>query len=115
MEKHQDGIRILEQLWKAMRPDVSPFPKGVVDVPERIRGTAFFPGGLGLWLHENASGAGFHPGQTMIVGQDFNSKKVYAKALLAGTEVGSSATWGALQKLLPASGVSLNQCFFTNV
>jgi uracil-DNA glycosylase len=51
----------------------------------------------------------------MLVGQDFNSKSVYEKAFRAGTEVGSSPTWGALQKLLLASGISLNRCFFTNL
>jgi uracil-DNA glycosylase len=112
MEKKE--IAIFERLWQEMRSAVSPFPEGIADVPEPIRGTAFFPGGLGLWLHEN--GLGESPiGQIMIVGQDFNSEGVYEQARRDGTEVGSSATWKALQKLLPASGISLSQCFFTNL
>jgi uracil-DNA glycosylase len=112
MAKHQDGI---EQLWREMHAAVSPFPPGVAEVPQPIKGTAFFPGGLGLWLHENASRGDFPTGQIMVVGQDFNSVKAYKEAVLAGTEVGSSATWRALQKLLCASDISFNRCFFTNL
>jgi uracil-DNA glycosylase len=112
MEKHE--IVNFERLWQAMRSAVSPFPEGTADVPEPIKGTAFFPGGLGLWLHENGSGES-PIGQIMIVGQDFNSERVYEQARRDGTEVGSSATWKALQRLLTASDVSLNQCFFTNL
>jgi uracil-DNA glycosylase len=112
MEKRE--IVIFERLWQEMRSAVSPFPEGVADVPEPISGTAFFPGGLGLWLHENGSGAS-PIGQIMIVGQDFNSEKVYEQARRDGTEVHRSATWKALQKLLLGSDISLEQCFFTNL
>ena len=112
MEKHE--IVNVERLWQEMRTAVSPFPEGIADVREPIRGTAFFPGGLGLWLHENGSGE-LRTGRIMIVGQDFNSVKVYEQARLVGTEVDSSKTWKVLRRLLPASGISLDQCFFTNL
>jgi hypothetical protein len=53
--KHQDRI---EQLWREVRPAVSPYPKGVADVPEPIRGHRVFPGGLDLWMHEDLTGLG---------------------------------------------------------
>jgi uracil-DNA glycosylase len=110
----EQEIAIFERLWQEMRSAVSPFPEGIADVREPIRGTAFFPGGLGLWLHENGSGES-PIGQIMIVGQDFNSEGVYEQARRDGTEVDSSKTWKMLRRLLPASGISLNQCFFTNL
>jgi uracil-DNA glycosylase len=112
MEKQE--IAIFERLWREMRSAVSPFPEGIADVREAIRGTAFFPGGLGLWLPEDGFGE-LRTGQIMIVGQDFNSEKVYEQARLAGTEVDSSKTSKVLRRLLPASGISLSQCFFTNL
>ena len=105
---------LAEELWQQMSKAVSPFPEGVVDVPEPIPGTAFFPGGYGLWLEENVRPP-FPTGQIMVVGQDFNSEKAYKKARDAGTEVNLSSTWDILKKILPASGVSLEDCFFTNL
>ena len=69
-----------EQLWRQMHSTVLPFPKGVVDVPEPIRGTAFFPGGLGMWLEESSRPENFPTGQIMVVGQDFNTVGVYERA-----------------------------------
>lgn len=109
------GDRPAEQLWRGMHDEVAPFPDGVEEVPEAISGTAFFPGGLGLWLPEGGAPAPFPNGQIMVVGQDFNSKSSYEKALRCGTEVDISPTWRVLQEMLPASGVSLARCFFTNV
>jgi hypothetical protein len=103
-----------EQLWRKMRSAVSPFPKGVEDVPEPIPGTAFFPGGYGLWLEENVR-VPFPTGQIMVVGQDFNSKKAYDAAWRRGTEVKTSATWRTLQKVLVGSDIFPDQCFFTNL
>lgn len=104
-----------EQLWRDMRSTVFPFPSGVADVPEPIRGTAFFPGGLGLWLEENNPTAQFPTQQIIVVGQDFNSVGAYERAREIGTEVDASAAWRGLRELFLASGVSLDRCFFTNL
>jgi hypothetical protein len=37
-----------EELWNELSA-VAPYPEGVLAVPEPIVGTAFFPGGFGLW------------------------------------------------------------------
>ncbi|HEY2496003.1 MAG TPA: uracil-DNA glycosylase family protein [Candidatus Angelobacter sp.] len=92
-----------------MSSAVAPFPRGVVDVQTPIQGTAFFPGGYGLWSPDDDP-----RGQIMVVGQDFNSVRVHKKALLDGTEVHSSATWRELGNILAASCISASRCFFTN-
>lgn len=93
-----------------MSCSVQPFPQGVVDVPKPIGGTAFFPGGFGLWSTEDDP-----RGQIAIVGQDFNSIRTYNQALADGTEIHSSTTWRELQKILLDNRVSPRRCFFTNV
>ena len=107
--------RAAERLWREMSDAVSPFPKGVINVREPIRGTAFFPGGLGLWLEENGARVQFPTKPIMVVGQDFNSERAYEDALQKGTEVGTSPTWRTLQDILRASNISPELCFFTNV
>src|SRR5665213_286871 len=104
-----------KQLWQEMKELVSPFPSGVEEVPAPMRGTAFFPGGLGLWLPESGTPVELPTGQIMVVGQDFNTRRAYEEAMGRGTEVDISRTWQVLQELLPKLGVSLGQCFFTNV
>ena len=66
--KYRDGMRTVEQLWHEMRSAVSPFPDGVVDVPEPMSGTAFFPGGVGVWLPDKGVDDEFSIGQIMVVG-----------------------------------------------
>jgi uracil-DNA glycosylase family 4 len=93
---------------------VGPCPPGVVPVPEPIEGTAFFPGGLGLWLEQYDSRPPF-PKDIMVVGQDFNTRATSDRARIAGSEVGSSSTWRNMKKVFPTLGVPLKDCFFTNV
>jgi uracil-DNA glycosylase len=104
-----------KQLWREMYSAMPPFPKGVVEVPELITGTAFFPGGLGLWMEGRISPGKFPTEQIMVVGQDFNSSATYDRVRVLGTEVGTSATWRNLRGILSAAGVSLDRCFFTNL
>ena len=106
---------VAEQLWQEMSPAVWPFPDHVKDVRKPIERTAFFPGGLGLWLEADGACGEFPVGQIMVVGQDFNTESAYERALERGTEVDISVTWRKLRELLRESGISPNRCFFTNV
>lgn len=100
-----------------------PYPEGVIPLPARIAGTAFFPGGAGLW--------GVQPGQplppfplggVMILGHDFDSLAAFRKSYDAGTEVETlangayrgGATWRNLLPLLHEAGIDPQECFFTN-
>ncbi len=109
------GLDTAEQLWREIDSAASPYPEGVVEVPESIQGIAFFPGGLGLWLGNNAVNAELPVGQIMVVGQDFNSVKAYELARQRGTEVGISPTWKVLQEILRASNICPEKCFFANL
>jgi len=103
---------------------VAPYPKTVELVPELMSGTAFFPGGGGLWT---ASSTGKLPdlpnAGVMVVGQDFHSKAGYLDSHRRGGEVRHFAdgateshvpTWRSLIELLGNFGIPPERCFFTN-
>ena len=72
----QNGRSMAQALWLEMASTIPPYPRAVVPVPEPIVGTAFFPGGLGLWLDED-DGVQQFPKEVMVVGQDFNTVTTY--------------------------------------
>ena len=92
------------------------YPDGLVAVPERIRGTAFFPGGHGLWRETRGGSLPHLPcGKVMVLGNNFDSECRYRKSLRAGDEL-STPTWRHLLTLLQSPGVNIRpeDCFFTN-
>ena len=108
-----DARSLAKELWKEMDSFFPrPYPNKVWAVPQPIPGTAFFPGGLGLWL-ENGHGPIPFP-DIMVVGQDFNTITAYDRALQFGTEMHSSATWRAMRRVFPRLDVPFERCFFTN-
>ncbi len=94
---------------------VAPYPKGVIPVPEQIAGTAFFPGGSGLW---QPSGSNVLPpfpvGKVMVLGHDFHSEVGYRLSLAKRGENLQGPTWRNLLQLLYEADIGPEQCFFTN-
>ncbi|MGH9627870.1 MAG: hypothetical protein ACRD7E_05970, partial [Bryobacteraceae bacterium] len=108
------GASVAQTLWVEMASMVTPYPAGVVAVPEPIQGTAFLPGGLGLWLNGNDALRPFPNDQIMVVGQDFNTLATYEVARKLGSEVNSSSTWRNIRRIFRELNVPLQNCFFTN-
>jgi hypothetical protein len=102
-------------LWAEHAPSAG-YPPGVLPVPEPIPGTAFLPGGYGLW---NPTGSRVLPpfpfGGVMILGQDFHSKAGYLASLACGAESSKQPTWRNLIALLSDVELEPSHCFFTNV
>jgi uracil-DNA glycosylase len=102
-------------LWSEHQP-LGGYPAGVVPVPEPITGTAFFPGGFGLW---NPSGSPSLPpfplGGVMVLGHDFHSEAGYQDSLERGRERETQPTWLTLVWVLRRAEIPLTDCFFTNV
>lgn len=112
----------------ALREQIPPVPIGlshVVAQDGHIEGTAFFPGGWGVW--------GTRKGQTlpplpeagiMVIGQDFDAAKRFECSKARGYEVAvhddgtfdasHSRTWANLLDLLEKAGVDPQECYFTN-
>jgi uracil-DNA glycosylase len=110
----------IELLFDAMR-EVAPYPKGVVPFSTRLAGTAFFPGGSGLWGTEAGKPLPPMPTQgVMVLGHDFHSESAFAKSVGLGFEIHSATnkthvpSWAALTKMLRGFGIDPRRCFFTN-
>lgn len=112
----------VDQLFREMH-SVEPYPPGVVPVPGRIPGIAFFPGGAGLWgASPNAPLPTMPVGGIMVLGHDFHSEAGFRQSLAQGTEVvdgpqpghRTPPTWTGLRQLFGEVGIALESCFFTN-
>ncbi len=90
------------------------YPDGLVAVPKMMRGTAFFPGGYGVWREVGGHLPPMPLGEVMVLGQDFGKKKDYKKALSIGHELDTSRTWRHLCPLLRDACIAPECCFFTN-
>lgn len=102
-----------EQLWHE-HARLTNYPAGVLPVRTPIRGTSFFPGGLGLVVEEGQSLPAFPRGGTMVLGHDFHSEHGYNDSLERGFESPTQPTWRNLRTLLQAAQIPVASCFFTN-
>jgi hypothetical protein len=68
------------QELRRMLKMVNPYPKGMMPIPTAISGTAFFPGGTGLWQTESSRSRATSHRQVMILGHDFDSEAAYNRS-----------------------------------
>lgn len=112
-KRPESGQRPVEELVDRLEDMDIDYPEGeVIRVPERISGTAFFPGGYGLWQGEGPDGP-FPHGGVMVLGQDFHSERNYRKSYSVGHEL-DTPTWKHLPEILKRASIRLEECFFTN-
>lgn len=115
-------MHVVNQLFGSIH-EVEPYPPGVIAVPSRIPGTAFFPGGAGLWGMQSGDPMPPMPvNGVMVLGHDFHSEDGFRTSLAQGTEVPATPssgqrippTWTNLHRLLSEAGIPMERCFFTN-
>jgi len=95
---------------------VEPYPQGVCGTDERIAGTAFFPGGDGLWKEQkNIERPAMPIGKIMVLGHNFDSVAGFRKSVAHGSENMKSPTWRYLINFLHDTNINPNSCFYTNV
>jgi hypothetical protein len=107
----------IENLFWAMDEIVAPdlHPSSVVRILARIGGTAFFPGGCGLFLEgRELDKVHFPSGGVMVLGHNLDSEAGFRQSLLRGKEKLNGGTWRSLVSILKSAAVPLEQCFFTN-
>jgi uracil-DNA glycosylase len=95
--------------------NIGPYPPGVVPVTQHIPGTAFFPGGYGLWSgdQDNEVVSPFPFGRIMVLGHDFGSVESHRASFDRGHEL-DCATWRNMRSFFEEAGINLSECFFTN-
>lgn len=103
---------------------VGPYPARVreVESEQRIRGTAFFPAGFGLWDPDGVMPV-LPPRPVVVVGHNFGTVKDFKWAKSRGCEYSElwpererrgCPTWWNLLTILRGAGVGPEECFFTN-
>jgi hypothetical protein len=110
-------IEIVDRLFTKMDKLIPAalYPDHVLQIPRRINGTAFFPGGSGLYLEErDQSTVEFPFGGVMLLSHNFDSESGFQNSLQRGKEKLTSGTWRSLIGLLEAADVPFKDCFFTN-
>lgn len=91
------------------------YPQGVVGVPDRIPGTAFFPGGSGLWRERPSDHLPPMPlERVMVLGNYFDTEDGYRRSRQEGDEL-YTPTWNNLLALLESVDIQREDCFFTNI
>ena len=93
------SIEVVDLLFRKMNELVpsSVYPGHVLQITERINGTAFFPGGCGLYCKERDRDEDDFPfGGAMILGHNFDSEAGFKKSLENGEETLTSGTWQSI-------------------
>ena len=94
---------------------IDPYPNGVAPVLKRREGTAFFPGGTGLWGTESGKLLPtMSVGKVMVLGHDFGNEDGQEEALAKPRKNLKSPAWRNLLWLLQEVNISPQDCFFTN-
>jgi hypothetical protein len=117
-ERLEETSVVVADLFKMMESTVTAYGPGAVKVHRRVDGTAFFPGGIGLWrgLEPQGSAPSHFPRcPIMILGHNFDKVAGLDASWRRGVEVMGGATWLILRRYLETAKVDKLDCFFTNV
>jgi len=109
---------VVSDLFAEMDSTVSAYDAGAIRATRRVNGTAFFPGGIGLWRGEMPDGAApiwFPSSPIMILGHNFDKVAGLEASWRRGIELMEGGTWLILRRYLEAAKVDPLDCFFTNV
>ena len=98
---------------------LSDYPPGVVALPERLPGTAFFAASAGLCRPTGSTALPPFPfGGWMFVGHNLDAEGPFLKRLASGQSHGDPErpmqTWRNLYRLLETARIDRGECFFTN-
>jgi uracil-DNA glycosylase len=120
MNDPRKSEEVIQQLLVAMHTTVTKYHPTVrqtgLTLSGLIPGTAFFPGGSGLWRGLENKGplpTLFPDAPVMFVGHNFDSTRAFDRAFENGGEAGSEF-WKRLLGMLTAAELLPEGCFFTN-
>lgn len=110
--------QIITDLFAEMERTITAYGPGTLKIDDRISGTAFFPGGIGLWrgLSSNSPAPTALPSTSvMILGHNFDKVSAFKASCRRGIELMEGGTWLILRRYLEAAEVRPEDCFFTNI
>lgn len=120
MAKPELSELVIQKLLDTMHAVVTDFDSEVRRPPSKasdlIQGTAFFPGGTGLWRGDKPGGKlpeYFPLDSVMLVGHNFDSITAFERSLKRGGEC-EGQFWKKMLGMLGSAGLSPERCFFTN-
>ena len=98
---------------------IAPYPKRCIGFDGRptMNGTAFFPGGDGLWKPKVGDNPEFPFGGTLVLGSDFGDVAWYDKQFETDStwrDESNGATWRGLLSLINLAGIERSSLFCTN-
>lgn len=109
------------EVWWAELEELSndAYPSGVCPVRQRVRGTAFFSGGAGLYIDDPDRPLPPIPvGGVMFVGHNLDAEAPFVERVRSGRAHGDRRwpmrTWLNLYRLLDGAEIDPRECFFTN-
>jgi hypothetical protein len=108
---------VIDRLFSAMRSSVRSYGAGAIEVHNQIDGTAFFPGGSGLWRGLEPYGKlpdEFPDSPIMFLGHNFDSVRGYQQSSNRGIERMNTGTWYFLIRYLMAADLNPANAFYTN-
>jgi hypothetical protein len=109
---------VVNDLFNEMESTVTSYGPGAIKATLRVNGTAFFPGGIGLWrgLEKHGPIPSYFPScPVMILGHNFDKVAGLEASCKRGVELMNGSTWRILRRYLEAANVDKSDCFFTNV
>lgn len=109
---------VVSQLREQLKT-LAPFPKGCIAFDSRptMNGTAFFPGGDGIWKSHVGDDPAFPFRGTLVLGSDFGDVVWYDRQFENENpwrQEADGATWRGLLNLLSLAGVDRRTLFCTN-
>jgi hypothetical protein len=114
----EDSTSVVGDLFEEMDQTVTAYGPGVVRVDRCVNGTAFYPGGIGLWRGITAMGAAprrFPDRPVMILGHNFDSAARLDLFCRNGIEPMGVGTWLMLREYLRLARLRPEDCFFSNI
>jgi len=114
----KESAVVVADLFREMELTVTAYGPGAVRVGRVINGTAFFPGGTGLWRGVQPRGESpsyFPASPVMVLGHNFDKVAGHEGSCKRGIELMNGPTWHVLLRYLERAGVEPSDCFFTNV
>jgi len=109
---------VVSDLFAKLALMVTEYDNQAIKIEKRIDGTAFFPGGVGLWrglLKNGPMPPHFPKNPVMMLAHNFDAQLLFDASVDRGIEKMDEGTWRGMREYLAGAELSPERCFFTNL